>query len=174
MQSALRALYAGAHSAPVKLVAAVSGGGVDGVRLLLATEGASSTVLETVQPYARESFQHWCGVSEFPQHFQYASEEAAFALASASLRRAKLHVLAALADNGDARAAAHTHIIGVGLAGAIRSTEPRRGTHRCHVAVVSDKHVFTHELVMDKGVGRSRVDEDALCGRLLTAAILQV
>jgi len=174
MQAAVRALYSlnAAAAVPYKVVVAAAGGGLEGVRVLLATEGASSTILECVQPYSREAFLTWCGDGPggftVPPGFQFASEAAALALASASLRRAKR--LSTL--SGDFISSSATRLIGVGLVGALRSEPPRRGSHRCHVAVMSDEKVSPHELILDKTASRSRAAEDAACGRLLLETLI--
>ena len=176
MQSVVRALYAfnAASAAPFKVVVAAAGGGVEGIRLLLATEGASSTILECSQPYSREAFQSWCGDGpggqKLPPDFQYASQAAAIALAAASLRRAK-RLVSMCPESATSLAA--TRLVGIGLAGALRSEPPRRGEHRCHVAVATDATLCLREVVLDKGAGRSRAEEDAACGCLLIEALCQ-
>lgn len=174
MLPAVRALYAlnAASPHPFKVVIAAAGGGVEGIRQLLATEGASSLILECSQPYSREAFTLWCGDGpggqSIPPDFQFASYDAALALASASLRRAKR--IASTWPGGLADMSA-SRLAGVGLAGALRSEPPRRGTHRCHVVVATDACILTREVVLDKGAGRSRAAEDAACGRLLFEAL---
>eukprot|EP01033_Poteriospumella_lacustris_P006874 gene6874-4949_t len=48
---------------------------------------------------------------------------------------------------------------------------PKRGAHRCHIAVVSAREVTSYTLTLDKNLGRSRMAEDTICSQLLLHAI---
>jgi len=145
------------HNGPHQLVMAVTGGGSLAVSDLLTCPGASSTVLEAVVPYCSRSLDEWLGVA--PEH--YCARETALAMATTAWWRARQ-----LACGDDAPGS----LLGVACTAALASDRPRRGTHRCHVAVESDQQSTLHTLSLEKGC-RGRAGEEALVRCLILKAI---
>jgi hypothetical protein len=102
MDEDVRALVEAIHAVPSRAVVAVSGAGTQALAWLLGVGGASRTVLEATVPYAQSSFVAYAGGAPG----EFASLEAARALATASFARAR-----ALTE-GDAS----TPLLGVGCA----------------------------------------------------------
>jgi hypothetical protein len=63
------------------------------------------------------------------------------------------------------------NIFGVSCTAALVSDRLKKGAHRCHVAVFSNKGSTTYTLELDKSVNRSRLQEDRVCSRLLLDAV---
>ena len=138
--------------------------GLGGPSLLLATPGASASVLEATCPYSRRAFLDYTAPLAPPASF--ASPDAALCLARSSLRRARA---LALAEGGLGSGGDGGRLFGVGAAGALASAAPRRGEHRCHVALCSEAGEEVWTLLLDKDK-RTRAQEDALCGAAVVGA----
>lgn len=136
----------------------VTGGGTQLVPWLLCVPGASRTVLEVQVPYAQRSFDQLTG--EAPE--QYCSAGAARLLAEAAFRRA-----CELVDGGSSGG----DCVGLGCTAVLRSEPPKRGQHRCFVAVHSAAGVRELELTLAKDAGRSRVCEDEVVSRCALLAL---
>ena len=136
----------------------VTGGGTQLMPWLLCVPGASRTVLEVQVPYAQRSFEQLTG--EAPE--QYCSAGAARLLAEAAFRRA-----CELVDGGSSSG----DCVGLGCTAVLRSEPPKRGKHRCFVAVHSAAGVRELELTLAKDAGRSRVCEDEVVSRCALLAL---
>jgi hypothetical protein len=142
------------HASPARAVLAVSGAGSQAIAWLLGVGGASRTVLEATVPYAQSSFVAYAGSAPG----EFASPEAARALASASLTRAS-----ALSE-GD------TPVLGLGCAATIATDRTKRGEHRAYVAVASAEGTRGYALHLEKGA-RDRAGEEDLVSRLVLRAL---
>jgi len=142
------------HESPVKMVVAVTGGGVQAISWLLTVPGASRTVLECRVPYSGEALREFLGFDPA----QAASQATAVAMARASLARARL------------LAGPQAAVLGVGCTAALATDRPKRGEHRCHVAVADGATMTAWDLVFEKG-RRSREEEDDLVSRLVLSGI---
>lgn len=152
MDTQIYAMIEAVHDQPGATVLALAGG----ARLLdwlTQVPGASRTLLEATVPYAHEAFDAYV---EGPVK-QYASEAAARRLAGRSLNRA-------LTLRGGPSAAA-APLVGLGVAAALVTDRPRRGTHRVHVAAWQAGRVVSRSLVMEKEA-RSRPEEEEVVARL--------
>jgi hypothetical protein len=133
----------------------VSGAGSQALAWLLGVGGASRTVLEATVPYAQTSFTAYAG--SVPGEF--ASAEAARALATASLDRAR-----ALAEDG-------APVLGLGCAATIATDRLKRGEHRAYVAVAGGAEgTRTYALHLEKGA-RDRAGEEDVVSRLVLRAL---
>jgi hypothetical protein len=61
---------------------------------------------------------------------------------------------------------------GVGCTAALVSANPKRGDHRCHVAVFSNTSCDVYSITMNKGQ-RDRAEEDLLCSQLIVDAVMR-
>lgn len=145
---------------PPQLVVFATGGGVQLSSFLLATPGASRSVLEVQLPYSRESLVELLDGTE---PTKYCAPEVARALAASAFRRAQ-----ALRER--ALGSPPAPCVGLGCTAALRSVPMRRGQHRCFVAVHTETGTFEVSLTLAKGA-RSRVLEDDVVSRVALLAI---
>ena len=157
MPEDVRVLVEAIHASAPRAVLAVSGAGSQALAWLLGVGGASRTVLEATVPYAQSSFVAYAGAA--PEEF--ASDEAARALANASLQRAR-----ALTE----RDAEGARVLGVGCAATIATDRLKRGDHRAHVVTASAEDTRGYALQLTKG-SRDRTDEEDLVSRLVLRAL---
>ncbi len=155
MDEASRALIEAIHGTPTQVVLAVSGAGTQALAHILGVGGASRTVLEATVPYAQAAFAAYAGTTPA----EFASPEAAHALAIASRRRA-------LALTEGAAGTAATPVVGIGCAAAIATDRLKRGDHRAYVACAALEGVRTWSLRLEKGA-RDRAAEEDLVSRLV-------
>jgi len=151
-------LIARIHAAPHQTVIVVTGGGSSAISELLAVPGGSRTLLEAVVPYSESALASWLGKT--PEHS--CVEETALAMAAVAHQRACQLILAA-AD----QPASH---VGVACTASLVSDRPKKGDHRCHIAVQSRTATVSRSLVLKKGA-RDRAGEERLVGRLILHAL---
>ena len=164
-----------ASSQHVRLVFASAGGGHTGAASLLSEPGASSCVLEATSPYSREALLSF--VAPEPPPASFASRAAALALGRAALRRAKLLLHLASASGGPVPPT-QLRAYGIGSAAALVSATPRRGGHRCFVALCGDDSESVWALHLRgarlDGAGapspRTRAEEESICGACVLGA----
>ena len=145
------------HASPAMAVVAVTGGGAQALTWLLAAPGASRTVLEAVVPYGAKSLEELVG----EEIGRPASTDTAVKMAHACYCRG-LRL----------REQAGTPIAGLGCTAALATDRPKRGDHRCSVAVWTDGGVATYDLGFVKGL-RDRLAEDGLVSRLVLRALAE-
>jgi len=143
------------HASPHRLVLAVTGGGSLAISDLLSEPGASATVLEATVPYSTGALANWIGRE--PDSF--CSRETALAMATSAWWRARQ-----LSDEPEAPC------LGVSCTAALASGRPKRGDHRCWVAVESDTQSSVHTLTLAKGA-RDRAGEEKLVRSVILRAI---
>ena len=145
------------HASPAMAAVAVTGGGAQALTWLLAAPGASRTVLEAVVPYGAKSLEELVG----EEIGRPASTDTAVKMAHACYCRG-LRL----------REQAGTPIAGLGCTAALATDRPKRGDHRCSVAVWTDGGVATYDLGFVKGL-RDRLAEDGLVSRLVLRALAE-
>jgi nicotinamide mononucleotide (NMN) deamidase PncC len=153
-QSDPSALLHGLESAGRQLVLVATGGGSAALSQLVGIPGASSVVLEGLVPYARPALD---GLLGGPQE-TYCSARAARRLAMAAWQRAR--------DLG----ADPPRAMGAAVTAGLRTRQPKRGTHRVHVAVQTLAATQVASLQLDKDA-RSRAEEEDLAATMLLAAV---
>lgn len=144
----MASLIAAIHATPRRGVVAVTGGGANLLGALLATPGASATVLEAQVPYSQQALREFLGAPPSSA----CSEATARALAMRSFLRAR-------SLGGD---------FGFAIAAALATTRPRRGSDRAHLAFQDAARTCAWTLPFEKSAARS-VQEDALAGAGLGA-----
>ena len=144
------------HASDAMAVVAVTGGGAQALSWLLAVPGASRTILELVVPYAASALADFVGYK--PQ--TTVALETARDMAHAAYNRA--------GRLGPQDAA----LVGVGCTAALTTDRPKRGEHRCLVAVWTQQTLATYELTLVKGL-RDRTAEDDIASRLVLRALAQ-
>ena len=150
MDDAVHSLVEAIHASPVQTVLAVTGAGSQALAWLLGVGGASRTVLEATIPYAHTAFVEYAGRAPG----EFASPEAAAALASTALSRAH-----ALAEDGSS-------VVGIGCAATIATDRLKRGEHRAFVSCAGIEGITTYALQIEKGA-RDRAGEEALVSTLI-------
>ncbi|GAB4570749.1 MAG: hypothetical protein Kow0077_05630 [Anaerolineae bacterium] len=154
MDSQLSSLIRRIHDSPQRAVLVASGGGSQALAWLLSVPGATRTVLEVTLPYSYASFDRFIGFS--PQH--YVARETAETMARVAYRRARI-----LAPDG-------VPSLGIACTATLITDRPKRGAHRCHIAVRDEQSVFTCSLVLAKGQ-RDRAGEEEVVSRLMIRAL---
>ena len=147
-------LVSNLHTAPMKIVLAVTGGGVACISDLLTAPGASQTVLEVVVPYSSSSLEELLGKSSN----QSVSLETAREMASACLHRARI------LDPGNIQVA------GVACTAALTTNRSRRGDNQAWVVISTNGANYEFHLKLDKDVDK-RVDEDRIVSDMLLKGI---
>lgn len=142
------------HASPVRLVAALAGGGRF-ISELVTVPGASQTVVEAVVPYALNSLVEWLGSK--PE--QACSASTARAMAMRAFERAR-HLRSLEVDGSDA-----WPVVGLAITASLAADRPKRGPHRVHVAVQSELATWSLSLELMKG-GRTRDAEENLAATL--------
>ena len=140
------------HAQPVVLV--TTGGGASATAELLAVPGASRTVLDAQVPYSSEALIQWLG----RRPDQFCEERTALAMASVAAHRARQ-----LAPQSSPPA---TGAWGIGCTAALASDRPKRGDHRCFIALQSPHFTTGCSLTLEKGA-RTRAAEDQLVGQII-------
>ncbi len=151
------------HDSPLRVVLAVTGGGMLAVSDLLTTPGASRTVLEASIPYTVRSLYELMGAELEP----HVSDEAALAMADSCLARAQHLVSTPQAGTEP------WPLAGTSCTAALTTDPPRRGENRAHIAAVSSNGVriarkITYETA-DR-IGQDRETSDALIGLMAELA----
>ena len=142
------------HAAPQQAVVVVAGAGSQAASWLLGVPGASRTLLEVLVPYGRWSMVDFLDYE--PE--QYVSAATARDMARAAYRRG-LH----LRDDD-------SPILGLSCTATIATDRPKRGDHRCHIAVWDEAGFSGYDLVLDKGK-RDRDGEEDVVSRLTLHAL---
>jgi hypothetical protein len=169
MNADWRRLIEAIHRAPVQCVLVATGGGASAISDLLVVPGGSRTVLEAVVPYSAAALADWLGRP--PD--QYCSEDAALAMAAVAYDRG-----CRLAGTEDARQAStqpvlgpaasspRSAVAGVSCTASLVSDRPKKGEHRCHVALQTVDSTLCATLVLEKGA-RDRAGEEAIVRELI-------
>ena len=146
---------------------AVTGGAAELVPYLLTVPGASSAFMDARVPYSRSSL-----LRILPPGADGAVTAATAAVMAEQSRIRAISLF--LQDTRDLGALRGVRFLGLSCTAALRSTDPKKGEHRVHVACASGaagSRTVTHSLVMAKGE-RSRQQEDSLCSLLALDALL--
>jgi nicotinamide mononucleotide (NMN) deamidase PncC len=152
--AAIQALHAGPH----RMVLAISGGGSQAISDLLQVPGASNTLLEAVVPYSHAALSDWLGGE--PESF--CSRETALSMATVAWHRARgLARRSGLADDD---------CLGVACTASLGSAEPKRGEHRCWIAVECSEGSRIRSLILTKGA-RDRAGEEELVADLVVSTL---
>lgn len=171
MLASWQTLIEAIHAAPWQCVLVVTGGGSSAISDLLAVPGGSRTVLEAAVPYSSAALTQWLG--KRPEHF--CSEDTALAMAAVACERGgRLAADGAAATPGDpAGAGERSAVVGLACTASLVSDRPKKGDHRCHIAVQTVDATWSVSLVLEKG-SRTREQEEALVGRLILSQLARL
>ncbi|RLN27018.1 hypothetical protein BBJ28_00014623 [Nothophytophthora sp. Chile5] len=179
----LTAVYA--REPHVKVVAAVTGGGAS-VAEHLFRPGSSSTMLHFAVPYSRASLQQFLQSSpSSTSTLKFCSPETSECMAIAAWKQAQ-EITRQEADEDDAQAAKELPnalkrfraSLGIACTAALATNYPKKGPHECFLSVCrthlsSTSAAFlrpqceTYHVQLDKTLGRSRTEEDAIVSHWL-------
>jgi hypothetical protein len=146
------------------LVLYLTGGCMQLAPMLLTVPGASRTVLELQVPYSQRSLRLL--IDDEPA--QYVSADVARQLARQAFLRAQ-----ELSGTAAADTEVGGRCLGLGCTAALRSDPPKRGEHRCFLALHSALGVWELELTLNKALNRSRALEDEVVSRCALVALAQ-
>ncbi|MFO0905430.1 MAG: CinA family protein [Pirellulales bacterium] len=147
------------HQSGFAAVLATTGGGASAVARLLEVPGASRSVLEALVPYSNAALEDLLRAK--PE--QFCSQRTARAMAMVAFERARRWASSS-SDPLDV-----SRLVGVACTASLASDRPKRGAHRAHVALQTDRLTRTYELQLASGL-RSRRDEEQLVGELILQA----
>ncbi|HBH51239.1 MAG TPA: hypothetical protein DDY91_05035 [Planctomycetaceae bacterium] len=151
------------HASTVRLVLAITGGGAGAISRLLEVPGASRSVLEGRVPYFPAALAEWLGRP--PE--QACSLTTALGMAAVAERRARQ-----LDPETPQSPEGTPHWLGVAGTSALVSDRPKKGEHRCHLAVHSSLATHAVSVTLAKGL-RSRMGEERLVADLLLSLIAE-
>jgi nicotinamide mononucleotide (NMN) deamidase PncC len=154
MDAAWSRMIADVHASGRQAVLAITGGGTGAIAELLRVPGGSRLLLEAIVPYDARALGEFLGAAPA----QACSPETAAAMADRARARAE-----ALAQAGAAA-------IGVGATASLASDRPKRGDHRCHIAVATAAGVEIVSIVLDKG-RRDRPGEEDLVAHAIVLCL---
>lgn len=155
-------LLASLAAAGRKLVVIATGGGSPAIPHLLTTPGASHVVLEALVPYARAAVDRLLGGTQE----SYCSSATARRLAAVGWQRAL-----SLANAGPDLPTAAEQAVGLAVSASLRTTRPKKGSHRICVAAQTCSATVVAELVLEKAA-RSRADEELVAAALALDVLL--
>ena len=154
MDDVWRRLIEQVHASGRRVVLAITGGGSGAISQLLRVPGASRTLLEAIVPYDGAALaQYLAGVPD-----QACSEETAVAMARRAQERAR-----ALAPEA-------TATVGLGATASLASDRPKKGDHRCHIAVASEQGLDVTSIVLEKD-RRDRGTEEDIVARVIVTVL---
>lgn len=142
-------LVAALHGTGRRLVLAATGGGAGVAGHLLTVPGGSRTALEVIIPYGEQALAEFLG--QEPE--QYCSAATAQAMAVRAHARA-------------AWLAPRQPVLGVACTAGLATDRPKKGDHRCHIAVHDGQVIWAVSLTFAKGA-RDRAGEEAVVDALL-------
>ena len=156
MTDAIHHIVERIHASPKLAVIVVAGAGGEALAWLLGVPGASRTVLEAVVPYGRRSMTEFLG----HEPRQAVSPEMAGEMAESAYRKA----LRLRETQGP--------VVGLACTATIATDRPKRGEHRCCVAVWDDAGATTYNLKLIKG-RRDRPGEEQVVSGLVLRALAE-
>ncbi len=142
------------HASSWQAVLSITGGGTGAIAQLLSVPGASRTVLEAVVPYGSEALADLLGAA--PE--QACSVDTALDMARRAYARARV-----LEPGNDS-------LIGLAVTSSLASDRPKRGDHRCHLAVAAPPGVELWSITLRKGA-RDRAAEEELVASVAISAL---
>ena len=148
----------------------VTGGGVQLLQWLFSVPGASRCIMDASVPYSRSALQSFLSNGQLDPSFittscsvTTAEQMARIALKSAAEKY--------LTETKDFQSLSSSEVLGVACTAALVSSTPKKGSHRCHIAVLSSNGGSTYSLTLNKEIGRSREHEDSICSTLILDSI---
>ena len=147
-------LIAQIHQTSTQISLCVTGGGSQAISRLLESPGATQTVIEAYVPYSQEALTDF--LHKTPEH--YCSSETARAMAATCYERA--------CQFGKSMETA----AGIACTASLASNKPKKGPHRCHIALQNLDTTVTHSLQFNKGT-RTRTEEEQVTGNLIIATV---
>jgi len=154
MDDAWRTLIEQIHASGRRVVLAITGGGSGAIGELLRVPGGSRTLVEAIVPYDGASLAQF--LTSAPD--QACSEETATAMARRARERARSLISEAPAT------------VGLGATASLASDRPKKGEHRCHIAVDTGEGVDVTSIVLDKD-RRDRAAEEDIVARAIVIAL---
>src|SRR5262249_11347173 len=147
-------MIADVHASGRQAVLAITGGGTGAIAHVLRVPGGSRFLLEAVVPYDERALADFLGAP--PDHA--CSEETAVAMAAPARRRA-----ATIPHAG-------ASTLGPGATASLSADRPKKGDHRCHIAVATDAGTHVTSIVLEKG-RRDRAAEEDLASRAIVLSL---
>ncbi|MEM8861569.1 MAG: hypothetical protein AAGD96_24865 [Chloroflexota bacterium] len=141
------------HEGPFKLVLATAGAGTQALSDLLSIAGASNTLIESVVPYSKESFNDFVG--QTPK--KYVSARATRLLAGNAFYRA--HKLTTKYPHFE-------NLIGLACSASIATNRTKRGDHHAFIVTWQFDRITQTHILFDKE-HRSRLEEETVVSTIM-------
>jgi nicotinamide mononucleotide (NMN) deamidase PncC len=154
VDDAWRALIEQIHRSGRRVALAITGGGTGAIAELLRVPGGSRVLVEAIVPYDGAALASFLGGAPA----QACSEDTAAAMAWQARERVRV-----LLREG-------TGIVGVGATASLASDRPKKGEHRCHIAVATDEGSDVTSIVLEKD-RRTRAAEEDVVARAIVIAL---
>ena len=156
METDVETLLNQIYQTNAKAVITTAGGGASAIAWIQSVPGSSRTFLKGAVPYHPDTLETSLGF----QPDQSVSEEVALVLAEQSYNEAY------------SLTKSDTNSIGIGCTATLATDRPKRGEHRCHVAVMTAHRAEVHTLVLAKDL-RNRSEEETIVSRLVTKTLAE-
>jgi nicotinamide mononucleotide (NMN) deamidase PncC len=153
MDDAWRKLIEKIHASGRRVVLAITGGGSGAIGELLRVPGGSRMLVEAIVPYDGAALAKF--LTSAPA--QACSEETATAMALQARQRTQ-----ELAPEA-------TATVGLGATASLASDRPKKGKHRCHIAVVTDDGIDVTSIVLGKDRRGRAAEEDIVAQAIVIA-----
>ena len=144
------------HARLPRSVLAITGGGAGVLGQLLALPGGSRWLLEAVIPYSAGAMSEFLGQPPI----QACSRETADAMARRALDRARW-------------LAPGETVLGLGCTASLASDRPKKGEHRVHLTLMTDRRTSQWSLTLAKRA-RDRAAEEEVVDSLILHALAEV
>ena len=150
----------------------VTGGGIQSIPTFLTVPGASACILSAEVPYAIAASQKLVYEYTSSSEESGCTRDKAVQLAKAAYLKCGQLLLKDNCHNINEHINDISGVLGVACTAALVSSIPKRGDHRCHVAVYSDSACASYSITLSKG-RRDRQGEDSLCSSMILDAVLK-
>lgn len=170
IETTLREIYSQtADSGAVKNLFSfyLTGGGAQYAHWSFTVPGASNCVCEGNIPYSRGALLNVLKTGVATDSTGACNSETAVNMAKAAYLST---VKYALQNDVPLSSLANANVFGLSCTAALVSDQPKKGKHRCHVSVFSATGCTSYSIDFNKLRGRTRVQEDHLCSRLMLDA----
>jgi len=159
-----REFYQGENASSTKFILSTTGGGMAAIPWIFSLPGASQCAMEANVPYGQVSLEK----AVKKEITSFCSQDTAYTMSTTALEKVAGDFLK---EYKDFQMFVKTNFVGIGCTCALVSTEPKKGSHRCHVATAScDGFVTFFYVEFVKGT-RSRKEEDWVASAILVDAL---
>jgi hypothetical protein len=148
----------------------VTGGGVSCLQWLFTVPGASKSLKVASIPYSRTSLLKLINRDGNLATTSFCSTDIAMRLAEEAYRNTMENIL--LEEPAILTKPESLNIFGIGCTAALATSVPKRGDHRCYIALFNGKKHLKVSVILDKEA-LTREQEDSICSEVILDVIGQ-